>query len=286
MYRNDFGAIRKRGEKMPSTYAHYRLGQKVRGLVSDEQKSIIESYPELFDIGLHGPDILFYYKPLKSNSVNRIGYQMHEKSGRKFFERAKKVILRKEEKEAYLAYIYGVLCHFALDVSCHSYIDQKINASGVSHAEIEVEFDRALMIRDGYFPITHKLTGHIVPSNQNAEVIREFYGDVTAKQVKKALKSMTFYNNLLIAPSRGKRKFVDALLKVSGNYKEMHGLMVNYEENPKCADSTKKLKELYDDAVVLATSLITEYPVCMHGKCILSPIYNYSFGGQYIGGAV
>ena len=74
--------------------------------------------------------------------------------------------------------------------------------------------------------------------------------------------------------------------KVSGNYKEMHGLMVNYEENPKCADITKKLKELYDDAVVLATSLITEYPVCMHGKCILSPIYNYSFGGQYIGGAV
>ena len=125
MYRNDFGAIRKRGEKMPSTYAHYRLGQKVRGLVSDEQKSIIESYPELFDIGLHGPDILFYYKPIKSNSVNRIGYQMHEKSGRKFFERAKKVILRKEEKEAYLAYIYGVLCHFALDVSCHSYIDQR-----------------------------------------------------------------------------------------------------------------------------------------------------------------
>lgn len=27
---------------------------------------------------------------------------------------------------------------------CHGYIDEKIQASGVSHAEIEVEFDRML----------------------------------------------------------------------------------------------------------------------------------------------
>lgn len=37
---------------------------------------IIE-YRSLFDIGLHGPDLLFYYRPLFSNPVNRIGFSIH-----------------------------------------------------------------------------------------------------------------------------------------------------------------------------------------------------------------
>lgn len=43
-----------------------------------------------------------------------------------------------------LSLIWRLLCHFSLDVMCHRYIDEKIQAGGVSHAEIEVEFDRML----------------------------------------------------------------------------------------------------------------------------------------------
>ena len=49
---------------MPSTYAHYRLGQKVLDNLTGGIKSTILNHKELYDIGLHGPDILFYYKPL------------------------------------------------------------------------------------------------------------------------------------------------------------------------------------------------------------------------------
>ena len=104
-------------------------------------------YRQLYLIGLHGPDILLYYKPLKSNPVNRIGFGMHERPGMEFFRYAVKVIEKKKNKEPYLAYMYGVMCQFALDVSCHGYIDKKIAESGVTHAEIEVEFDRMLMDR-------------------------------------------------------------------------------------------------------------------------------------------
>lgn len=48
---------------MPSTYAHYRLGQEVLKNLPAKEKRLIEQHKELFDIGLHGPDILFYYKP-------------------------------------------------------------------------------------------------------------------------------------------------------------------------------------------------------------------------------
>ena len=44
---------------MPSTYAHYRMGQEVYHNLTGKPKQIIEKYKELYDIGLHGPDILF-----------------------------------------------------------------------------------------------------------------------------------------------------------------------------------------------------------------------------------
>ena len=65
---------------MPSTYAHYRMGQQVRSMLDGNEKKIVEKYPQLYLIGLHGPDILFYYKPLKSNSINSIGYELHKHS--------------------------------------------------------------------------------------------------------------------------------------------------------------------------------------------------------------
>lgn len=37
-------------------------------------------------------------------------------------------------------------------------------------------------------------------------------------------------NHLLLAPSRLKRMLIYAILRLSGNYKEMHGLLVNFEE--------------------------------------------------------
>ena len=44
-----------------------------RQLPNDIKKIIIEN-KELYDIGLHGPDLLFYYLPLKNNEINSIGY--------------------------------------------------------------------------------------------------------------------------------------------------------------------------------------------------------------------
>ena len=94
---------------MPSTYAHYRLGQQVRRKLEGNERKIIEKYPQLYLIGLHGPDILFYYKPLRPNPVNQIGYDLHGHSGKEFFERAKNIINSQKEKEPFLAYTYGVL---------------------------------------------------------------------------------------------------------------------------------------------------------------------------------
>lgn len=265
---------------MPSTYAHYRMGQEVLEQVSDPARSIIMKHKQLYDIGLHGPDILFYYHPLRTNPVNAIGYGLHERSGKYFFGKAAEIIEKAHDKEAALAYIYGFICHFALDSTCHGYIDEKIAQSGVSHTEIEVEFDRSLMIEDGKDPVRQDWTKHIVPSMENAEVIAHFFPGAEPKQVKKALKGMIRNNQLLLAPSGLKRKMIYAILRLSGNYKEMHGLLVNFKANPACKDSTEKLHQMYAVAENRAVMLIDEYGKYMTKEDTLNALYNYTFSGK------
>lgn len=263
---------------MPSTYAHYRFGQEVIQKVPDDIKKIILENKELYDIGLHGPDILFYYQPLKNNSINSIGYQMHEHQGKEFFDFASKILQAKQTNEA-LAYLLGFICHFTLDASCHGYIDQKIAQSGVSHGEIEVEFDRDLMMKDGLDPLRHKLTNHIIPSIENAKVIAPFF-KVTDKEIIKALKSMKIYNNLLIAPTKLKRNFIYVLLCITGNYQEMHGLIVNYQANPLCKESTEKLSQLYKQALEKVIGLICDYYHLSSLEKTKDDFYQYTFSGK------
>lgn len=266
---------------MPSTYAHYRFSRAVLNNLPKETAEIIKSNIDLFDMGIHGPDLLFYYHPLQVNPINQRGYAMHDEAALDFFAPAGEVIEQNDYSPAHLAYIYGFICHFALDRSCHKYIDEKIAESGVTHAEIEVEFDRRLLLHDGYNPVTKCLTEHIQPSIHSAEVIADFFPTVTAEQIYKAERSFVYYNSLLLAPSPIKRGVIYSLLRVSGNYREMHGLMVNYKPNPKCKDSNKILMRHYTDGVKDAIYLINHYLDNVIGNLEWSGLYDYTFGARH-----
>ena len=46
---------------MPSTYAHRRFGADVLVQLPRELREKITPYRPLYDMGLHGPDLMFYY---------------------------------------------------------------------------------------------------------------------------------------------------------------------------------------------------------------------------------
>ena len=52
---------------MPSTYAHRRFGADVLQQLPAALQDQIGKNRALFDVGLHGPDLLFYYHAAKSN---------------------------------------------------------------------------------------------------------------------------------------------------------------------------------------------------------------------------
>ena len=200
---------------MPTTYAHYKFGKEVISALPRPLQSAIENNRELFDIGVHGPDILFYYHPLKKNPVSGQGYALHDKTADGFFLHAAEIIKKAENPAAARAYIYGVICHFALDSECHPYIEKMIRTSGISHSEIEMEFDRLLLKEDYINPVRHLGTKHIHPTRENSAVIAPFFEDLTPEAVEKALKGMIFYHKVLHAPGTAKRKLLFGGMKLA-----------------------------------------------------------------------
>ncbi len=263
---------------MPSTYAHYVFGKQMLERFPRQLAEIARDRRELYDIGLHGPDILFYYHPLRLNKVNKVGFGTHEKTGREFFTRAKEACLRSFDREGATAYVLGFLCHFALDTECHSYIENKIAVSNVRHTEIESEFDRMLLEKQGIDPLSAKLTGHIVASKRNAETIAPFFAGVTDQQVLKSLRSMLRISELLRAPHACKRFFVETVLHLSGNYREMHGMMMAKKPIEACRDSNLRLEKLMRKAQDLCVKLAENFMRFLKGEEPLCDTFDRTFG--------
>ena len=166
---------------------------------------------------------------------------------------------------------------FALDVRCHGLIGEKMVQSGLSHAEVEVELDRALLTRDGFAPASAHLVGHIVPSHRNAAVIEKFYPGVSAAEGWKRPCGVCVLQRIAARASPLKRQALFAALRLAGCYRDIHGMVVRTAADPRCADSTAKLLTLYEQGETLALRLIGEYEAYLAGKAPLDEMLRWNF---------
>ena len=83
---------------MPTTYTHYAYGQEVFHKLPEELQRKIEPYIEYYNIGVHGPDILFYYHSYCKNKVNQYGVKVHHEPAREFFNLEFKVFISKKNR--------------------------------------------------------------------------------------------------------------------------------------------------------------------------------------------
>lgn len=265
---------------MPTTYTHYRFGRDVLRQLPEAIREQVVLYRDLYDIGLHGPDLLFYYKALKKNPVNQIGFSMHDKPAREFFRASKLAMDQTSEPGPSLAYLFGFICHFALDCTCHPYIEDKVRRTGITHSEIEAELDRALMVMDGRNPITWHPTSHLKATKPCAQVIARFFPTVREKQIMKAIRSMRWYCDMLVAPQPWKRRVIFGALKLAGCYDGIHGMVINYKPNPACSAMCITLENLYLQAIPLAVELIENYQAYLLGDQKLDARFDHTFGEE------
>ncbi|MEW8995181.1 zinc dependent phospholipase C family protein [Clostridium sp.] len=261
---------------MPASYSHYSFGQTVLKKLPQSIKDIIIPNKEAYYIGLNGPDILFYYKPLFKNEINKYGHRLHDEKAYGFLERGKRYI-EESKDEVCLSYILGFVCHFVLDSSCHPFIEEAMKESNISHAEIEAELDGALMRRNNLSPQRHSAGAHIIPNRVTATHIANFYNNVNGKEIYKCLKAVRLYNKLLLCQNSIKRRFIKGLLGLIKGGEGFSHMIINVESNRKCIDVNKKLLELYENAVDEAVHRVEEYYNAVKNNDNLGEFFNRNF---------
>lgn len=243
---------------MPAGYAHYIFGQRVLERLSSQTRDLIERNIDLYNIGVHGPDILFYHNALSKNEISQLGSRIHREEAYGFFEHAKEKINESKDKEASIAYIYGFITHFSLDHACHCYVSEAEKLYNLTHLEIESELDRAILVEKGLNPITTSLTTHIHPNHYVSKIIAPFF-NLKEENIYKALKDLLFYLGFVRAPSKIKRSFVYTVMKIGKIYDSHKGLLINYQPNPNAEECTKELLKRIDDSIDMTAKLIEEY---------------------------
>lgn len=265
---------------MPCIYAHDSFGKKVACRLPGKIKRIIQKYPEEFQIGLQGPDFLFFYRPYRKLPVNQIGYWQHKHTMADFLSAQVPYLQKNREKKlATYSYLMGFICHFALDSECHSFVISTCEKPGYNHLVIENEFDRYLLQRDGHQPVTYPIWKTVVTSASAVNAIYDAYRPLSLekKQIEKALKGMRFYKHLLTSGCSAKRALIRGLMKLTMHYDELEGHMMNLHPK-KYADKTNQgLHVLYDNAITLAMELILNFYASVYENKELSPRFSTTF---------
>ena len=233
---------------MPTTFTHDLFGKRVYQKLPGPMRRLVKEHGELYRIGLHGPDILFYYGWGK-NRVNQNGVRLHGEVAAPFFERGAALVGRKGN-DALLSYLLGFVCHFMLDSTCHPYINGTVSQA-VGHGQIEKELDRRLMVRSGYDPYRYYPASCCIrPYPENAYVIQKMFPEVTVRQVEKALRNMIFITNTMVFDDNGrKQKVILPFLKLIGQFDKVGGNYMRETCDPQCAPYLEELERLFEKAV-------------------------------------
>lgn len=243
---------------MPTTYAHDLFGKKVYTGLPKEIRQIIRKNQNLFRIGLHGPDIFFYY--MTKPAVTGTGIRMHHENAAHFFERGM-TIVRKNHDQKLLAYLMGFGCHYLLDSSCHPYIEDMAAQKVITHTLLEKEFDRTLMLSTGKDPFHYYPARHILARISDARVIHRAVPRISTHDILVSLRCMKFITDCLVYDNSGRRrKLLSALSSLAG--KKLSASMMEYfmqkDPVPGSAVPVYALGRLYKDTLKEAPAYLNE----------------------------
>lgn len=248
---------------MPGNYAHYRFGAELLKTLPSDVRRTVNRHRGLYDMGLHGPDIFFYYNPGRKNAVGGLGSKFHHQSGKDFFTRVCKRH-RLEPSEAARAYLYGLLAHYCLDMVCHPFIHKHTDDGEIGHVALETEFDRYLLDLDGKRPPhAQDCSRHMILNDAECAVAAGFYPGVTAKQVSRSVRNMANTAKLLAMPPGLPRQALKTGIGLAARKFRQH--CMTEEPNPVCAHLDEELETLYGMAFQLYPKLlkqITAYLTC------------------------
>lgn len=232
---------------MPSSYAHHRFGMQAIPLMPADIRGPVLRQRALFDMGLHGPDFLFYHSFIKKTPLYDLGCAYHNMSGHAFFMKACEHF-RQQPSEAAFAYLQGLLAHYCLDSHCHPFVYDMTDDTGLSHSELETEFDRYLMTLDGIKkPHEANISRHLKLKEAEYQVVAGFFPEASVKDVTRCIRSMALSQQLLTIPTPLGHGVVVTFTWVAGG--NTSGKVMTVGPDPKCDHLDTTLLSLYEQAL-------------------------------------
>ena len=299
---------------MPNIITHKIFAEEVlKKMNKYDIASIIEKHPQIYYIGSNGPDFLFFshakpWEAFKSHTLNHLGSRLHSSHVNDFYELAiEKIKEQKDEdvKELMVAYLFGHLCHWALDKVAHPYIFYRTgNCKGLSagyHHRFESMLDTMMLdkfkgvsIKDYHCCEICEYDEDILKaiSRIYVPVAKEiFHLDVKVHDIRETLNSWYDVQKLLYDPNNIKYsilKGVEAMVhqpwKISGNVvkakiDDRYDIM-NEEKNiwlHPCDDRLKSnasFMELFDEAINVAIEVIEKAYGCIEYDANIQNVLN------------
>ncbi|NMB15058.1 MAG: zinc dependent phospholipase C family protein [Gallicola sp.] len=264
---------------MASIYTHFIFGQEVLKKLPSKFRNIIEKHIDYYILGQQGPDFFYFYKPY-TNKGSKIGSEIHQSTFENFINRSKKSL--KDPSEEQLAYLFGFLCHFALDIMVHPYVNNLEVELQLSHMEIETELDRYYMIQKRRIPYeveTYKLIPNDITISEKISPIFSDYDNGDTSLVKKSIQDFYKYKKLLHSPRRNKEKLIFFTMKRLGLYNKFKGQVLTHMPDKRASISNEVLSKRFNEAIPVAVHLIDNYYNYQIYNGRLSHYFNYNFSG-------
>lgn len=225
---------------MPNLITHYIYSHEA--IKATGNKNIIKTvseYENVFNLGAQGPDIFFYYKIfnfLGAKKIRKVGSRMHKEMTGNYFKSVLQYIKKTtgREYEILCSYLYGIITHYAIDLSTHAYIYYKTGfvRKGESytykyschHRSFETAIDTILAheklgmppykIRPYKLISLDKDVRYIIAKMISEAVNRTYGASITVNHAYKAIRSMYRVFRLLSDRSGTKKALLDFLEKL------------------------------------------------------------------------
>ena len=263
---------------MPAVYAHRRFGEKVLAACqNDEARTAIETYQDLFNIGLQGPDILFYYDPLRQNPYKAAGDALHDAPAAPFFEAGGRPCERppRGPGPAELSAGLPVPFRFGQRVpQLHRIRDRPQRPPPRGHR------DGAGRRPDGKGRVdwrTANPAGYIVVSEVTVRTIARVV-PAGREQVRQCHSRALRVNRLLMPGGPVRNALVEGALRLAGKWEVLGGLLITALDRPAYAASSDELGYLFDGAVPVALELIDGYCDHIFRGAPLGPRFGRTYG--------
>lgn len=258
---------------MPSAYAHLRFAGEVIPAVPPKYRAIVKNLTRLYNAGSQGPDPLFYYNPLVANRVEKQGYACHAMTGSAFFEEAL-AKYRTLPSEGFAAYLFGVLTHYCLDSRCHPLINAATEEANLDHMELETEFDRFLLQKDG------KLPPHLQSYYKDIHLTRgerataaALYTDLSPAAFGWCIRNLANVHH--VATSRN-RRFAKRLLGLGG--RKGRAFLMTVGPNPLYAHLDQPILDAYENALADFPAMAAQLADALCSNAPLGPEFTPTFG--------